>query len=986
MTAINEASRVRHELDESTYNEPDSWARSRARAEMTPRRLADRVLQLSQARADGRNIVFVVDEIGQYTARDDKRIGDLQGVVESFSQVGQGKIWLIVTSQEKLEAILDVYEKDRSDLVRLRDRFAFQVDIKSTDIREVASHRVLAKNAQAEKELRKLFQGNNGKLKTATRLTATRKLPDLDEDDFVRLYPLLPYQVDLLIDVVSGLRRQSGGPQTLGGANRTIIKLAQQLVVHDKVGLTDHAVGALVTFDSVYELISTNIASELQLEIGEIEHQVDHPLAGKVAKALSLLQFAEAVHTTEENIAGVLHPAVDAQSLLPQVREAVEKLIAARKIRRTEHGLKIQSAAERTWDEERDGRQPTPGDRNRIVKEMIEQVWGKGPTQQPAYQLGGWKRFIAGLRIGNEMLVDGDVPFEVRLIDPSKPPKDQIQEARKLTQQPDHDALVTWCAELSGDAEDAIRERFRSDRMIMRVARTKEEEGLLRDEGRRKRTADAKLREEIERALCRGRICFRGNDRSPDEEASDPKAEARRVLGPALEQIFHRFGDGDVKVGTKDVEAILKSENLAGLPDCYTELKVVQTIDGQTRLVTDQGAVKEIHDWIRLKCDGGQAPSGREAAQHFRAAPYGWGLELVQLVVATLLRGGQVTLTSGGQQIKQALTPEAKKALTNNTAFRALTVRVRESTLEPKKIREAGQILEQRFGKPCPSLTAESIAGTLREHLCTEIPLLEKVHLHLRQLQLPGEGSIEQGLSTLRAIDRSDDEDSIQFFLESAETLKKAIARGRGIEQAVTEPATVVLERARAANQHVAPILESETESDDPVRQAMSELHDHLERETFYEHLPAIENSAVSVLDRFQALYSEAFAARRQAYLVALETLHRTSGWSDLREIEQAELAQRLLERSAAEPLDDPWRQAATILSSLRDQSDAAKGLLDAALEALRKLVTPQAVEINVRALLSGPISSQEELDAALTVIREEIEKALADGKPVVLV
>lgn len=987
MTAFNEASRVLHELQPSTYNAPDSWARTRTKAEISPRKLARRVLELSLARANGCNVVFVVDEIGQYTARDLTRIGDLQGVVESFSQEGKGKIWLIATSQEKLEAIVDVWEKAKSDLVRLKDRFAFPVDIKSTDIREVASHRVLAKKVDAEKQLRAIYRAHSGKLKMTTGVSASVPFPGVDEDPFVSLYPLLPYQIDLLIDIVSGLRRQGGTAATFGGANRTIIHMAQQLVIHDKLGVAARPLGALITLDSVYDYLNgrNNIGTEIQQEVGDIGRGIGE-FDARVAKALVLLQFAERVHATEQNLAAVLHPAVDAQSVLPQVQEAVEKLISARKIRRTEHGLKIQSAVERTWDEERDARLPTPGDRSRIVKEVLEQVWGKGATQQPSYQLGGWKRFTGGLRVGNEQLVEGDVTFEIRLIDPSQSAEGQIEDARTLTQQPGEDSLITWTVELSGAAEDAIRERHRSEHMQRRGARTGEEEVLIREEARRLREFNRKLREEVERALCRGRIFFRGNNRSPGDEASDPKAEARRVLQPALDQIFHRFGDGDVKVVTNDVEAILKTESLAGLPDCYSDLKVVQTIDGQTRLVTDQGAAREILDWIRMRCDGGQAPSGGELRQFFNAAPYGWGLELVQLVVATLLREGQITLTAGGQQLKQALTPEAKKAITNNTAFRALTVRVRESTLEPKKLREAGKALEQSFGKHCPSLTAESIASTLREHLGGEIPILEQTYRLLRELQLPGEGSIEQGLSTLRAIERGDDEDAIQLFLESADTLKKAITRGRGIEQSVTEPARVGLVRARAAHQQVGPVLERETEANDPARKTLTKLHDHLESETFYEHLPAIESAAATVLDSFHALYGEAFAVRQQAYVDALETLYRASGWSDLKEAEQADVARRLRERSAEKPLDEPWRQAATILGSLRDQADAAKGLLEAALDALRKLVTPQAVEINVRSLLSGPISNQEELDAALTAIRAEIEKALADGKPVVLV
>ena len=447
MTAINEASRVRHELDPKTFNAPDSWARSRVHAEISPRKLAERVLQLSEARADGRRVVFVVDEIGQYTSRELSRIGDLQGVVESFSQVGNGRIWLIATSQEKLEAVVDIWEKNRSDLVRLKDRFAYPVDIKSTDIREVASHRVLAKTAAAESVLRPLYQGCSGQLKTCTQLSASIQLPTLDEDAFVHLYPLLPYQVDLLIDVVSGLRRQGLGSQTMGGANRTIIKLAQQLVINDKVRLSDQPIGKLVTLDSVYELLSSNIATELQQQVAEIEHQVPHPFATPVAKALVLLQFAEAVHTSEQNLAAALHPATDAGSVLPQVQEAVTKLIEARKIRRTEHGLKIQSAAERTWDEERDSRQPTPGDRHRILKEVLKQIWGSSPAQQPAYQLGGWKRFVAGLRVGNETLAEGDVPFEIRPLDPGRAPEEQIQEARSVTQQQGQESLVTWTLE-----------------------------------------------------------------------------------------------------------------------------------------------------------------------------------------------------------------------------------------------------------------------------------------------------------------------------------------------------------------------------------------------------------------------------------------------------------------------------------------------------------------------------------------------------------
>lgn len=983
MTAFNEASATLHALDPRTYPAPDSWARTRARTDISPRKLAERVLLLSSARAQGRNVVFVVDEIGQYTARDLTRIGDLQGVIESFGQVGRGKIWLIATSQEKLEAILDIYERDRTELARLQDRFGHKVFLNPSDIREVASHRVLHKKASAESAIRGLYQRHSGVLSHATKIAGAIELPGLEEDAFVQLYPMLPYQVDLLIIVVSGLRQQVGGAQTMGGANRTIIKLAQQLLIHPRVGLAAQPVGRLVTFDSVYELLSNNIATETQQEVDEIERLIPHPFAGRVAKALVLLQFAGAVYPTEENIAAVLHPEIGSLGVLANVREAVERLIEARKVRRTEHGLKIQSAAERTWDQERDGYRPTRGDQVRIIKDSLREIWGQGAAQ-PSYKLAGWKPFTAGLRIGSEVLVDGDVLFDVQHIEPDAAEAESIEQARAATQRDLNTA--GWTLHVSDEAMRAITERARSERMQTRGARTRDEEPLLREEGRRLQRAKDSLREELNKALCRGRMFFQGNDRSPAEGATSPRTEAKRVLSEALEKIFHRFGDGSVQVTHADAEAILKTESLAGLPACYSELGLVRTEGSQVRLVTDDGAIKEVLDWIRLRCGEGRAPAGKDLEQHFGRPPYGWSFELLQLLVATLLRAGLITLTSQSQQIKAALTPEARGAITNNPRFRALTVQIRESALDRTKLIAATKDLESRFGLSCPSLTAESVASVLRERLGGEASRLENGRDVLRELRLPGQDLMAQALSVLRSIQGADDEGAVLSFLESVDTLAKAIPRARLIEDRVTEPVRAELGRAQAAAESVGPVLERELEETAKPRRALINLRGHLERETFFDHLAEIGAATKEILEGFEELHRTAFSQHRQAYEQALEELHRARGWSELTSEEQEQVARSLSERARAPADAEAWRRASNTLALVREEARAAPALLAEALAKLRAITAPQAVEVHIRTLMNGPISSPEELEAALAAIREAVEKALAEGRPVILI
>ena len=144
--AVQQASRVMHTLDETTYPTADSWRESaRQRADVTPRLLAERCRLLMGRRREGQSLVFVVDEVGQFVARDVQKMLDLQAVVQNLGRVGRGRMWLVVTSQEKLTELVGGLDDKRVELARLMDRFPLQVHLEPADISEVTSKRVLSK-------------------------------------------------------------------------------------------------------------------------------------------------------------------------------------------------------------------------------------------------------------------------------------------------------------------------------------------------------------------------------------------------------------------------------------------------------------------------------------------------------------------------------------------------------------------------------------------------------------------------------------------------------------------------------------------------------------------------------------------------------------------------------------------------------------------------------------------------------------------------
>ncbi len=85
----------------------------------------------------------------------------------------------------------------------------------------------------------------------------------------------------------------------------------------------------------IYDLVANNVSSEVRGKIDEIAQKIAHPLAPAVVKAICLLQLVPNLHSTAENLAAVLHPAVDADSRLPEVKAALAELAAASLIRQS---------------------------------------------------------------------------------------------------------------------------------------------------------------------------------------------------------------------------------------------------------------------------------------------------------------------------------------------------------------------------------------------------------------------------------------------------------------------------------------------------------------------------------------------------------------------------------------------------------------------------------------------------------------------------
>jgi hypothetical protein len=975
--ALSQASKVMHELDSETYPAADSWVKAaQDQSDVTPRVFADRCKSLMSRRRPGRNLVFVVDEVGQFVSRDVQKMLDLQALVQSLGVVGRGKMWLIVTSQEKLTELVGGLDDRRVELARLMDRFPLQVHLEPSDISEVTSKRILSKNATGEKLLRMEFDKNRGRLTTCSTVTANYRLPELTAESFIALYPLLPYHVELIIQVVSGLRTQGGAGRHVGGANRTIIKLAQQLLIHQDVALGDQPLGALVRIDQIYDLVSGNVSSELRAKISGIAAKVPHAFAEKVAKAICLLQFVPTFHRTAENIAACLHPSVDADSCLVQVKEALAALENAKQVRQGDDGYRIPTPAEDDWERQRDGVTPKPADTNETLRETVLRLWL--PT--PGHSLLGVKLFRAGLFLNERSVVEGDVPFYLTLAANEEEFAEAQKELRERSKR--ETKHVFWAGRLNEKIEHHVLEYFRSKQILAvkeRGARTQDEMALVSEEKRRQGRHADELRRLLREAIIGGAIYFRGNDRSPDEGSIEVGKVAEATLAKAIPEVYYRFEEAGARVAKSDLEAVLTVSNLNGLPPVFTQLNLLHSENGQTVLKTDSNPLLEVFSRIQNRVSYGETATGRFVADEFEKEPFGWDFEVVRLLIACLLRAGKIDMTSQGKLVDSALSVDAKNVFTNNNVFRAASFRPKQA-LDYAQLVQADEYFKEVFGSSIPDISSQEAVATAIRKACVEPEEnFSAMHTALMSNGLPGTSVLQQGLDQAKVIRITNDEQAILAFNGAHKQIKEAIKRASDLSAQLNEPNLITLRNAHGILQNEWEFLKAENGLNPQLTQRATELKDVLDRETFYQSIPLIGQHAAALRAEFAQRHEEASKQRATAYTNAIDKVKTVPGWSDLATAQQ----ERLLSPLAACAVAAPTSHSIPLI---RADIDACPGRTQKVIvEMLKLLEGARIVRIEVGSFFSGAIETQEQLDSALGALREACERQIAEGKKIFL-
>ncbi len=887
---------------------PDVWLDSKAFNEIRleeAEKEDDRVremLDLIRRRSGKDNMIFVVDEVGQYVAQRDDLILNLDGLAKNLKNIGRGCAWIIATAQQTLTEDDPSAALDTAKLFKLKDRFPVSVDLEARDIREICYRRLLGKSKEGEVVLHSLFEKHGPQLRNATQLKETRYFKEeLTKEAFSQFYPFLPHHLDILFDLLARLAKTSGGIGL-----RSAIKVIQDVLIDQSRLrpsarlLADEPVKTLATTAVFYDTLQKDIARSF----GHVVEGVDKvqrifgedSLQTQVAKSIVVLQLLEGFPVTPENIAALLHPTVESPSLLESVKKAVDDLHnePAIPLSEVDGSLRFMSEAVTDLEKERINITPKIADTHNIQNTSLRNIF----TPSPSARLQGTRSVGTGFKVyAGEMAISlagekEEIQTHIEFIpeqDYAAKRDDRILDSQHKSNR----KVIVLLGREQKELDNLLVEVFRCRAIYEQhrnKATDKEVEEYLRSQEQRASRLTADVERLLKKSLTGGSFIFRGKPRPVNQMSEDLNEATKKYLDEVAQQVFEKYSEAPIQADSGLAERFLKTEKLDKIASKDDPLSLVKKSAAGIGIDDSLKAIVSLRDYLEQR---GQV-EGRKILDDFYAADYGWSKDTTRYLIAVMLVGGIVKLRVSGEDIT-VRGDVAINSLRNTNNFNKIGVALREGRPPPENLFRANERLVELTGEDFLPIEEEVSKAVIR-HFPDFQQNYAPLAAELRNLGLPGVDRVESVLDNISELLKGDASDGTNrlgaeecpFYddLVWVRDVKKAFDNGVG---AVVKKANGLLsEIPQLPEAGIPGSLISETAV------AREQLNEHLGRGDFFKHVPEIQNQIHAIEEKIKDKAAVLMEQQDKSLREEKARIQGSASWQQLGAEDQARLAAEL--------------------------------------------------------------------------------------------
>lgn len=929
------------------------------------------------------NIVFVIDEIGQYVGSQQSKILDLQGLAENIKNIGQGKVWILGTAQQTLTEDDPHTAINSPELFKLKDRFPISVELESSDIKEICFRRLLGKSADGEATLGKLFDAHGQALRTNTKLVDAKYYDDgFDKTSFVNLYPFLPAHFEILLRLLGALAKSTGGVGL-----RSAIKVLQDILIEgagDQPPIADQKIGWLATTVTLYDSLNKDIRRAFPSVYAAVDKAIvqfpDDETTQSVAKTIAVLQILANMPVTVDNIAGLMHPAVTSMSVKEDVKTAIDQMLSNAFVPLGEKDGSLRFFSEKLNDVEQERAQLAL--RTSEVQRILSNALKDTLQPLPSTRLHGTRAVTSGLKTisgGRSVSLAGE--------------REAIQTALVLTDAGDYDVERTKLVEESRqrsaentifllgrspqEAMDRAAEIYRCARIveIHRNDPDQEVKEYCASQTDRAARLSSELVQMITRDLARGSFVFRGAVTAVTSLEQDLQTASKKFLSDVAERVYDRYTEAPERVDTGLPEKFLRTAdaNLKSMTSQIDPLGLVQIASGTPTIQTDHKALVSIRDYI----DRSGLVEGKRLLDTFGDAPFGWSQDTTRYLVAALLVGGEIKLKVGGREVS-VNGQQAIEALKTNNSFRPVGVSLRHDRPSMDVLAKAAERLTDLTGETVVPLE-ENISKAAQRLLPDLQHRYASLSEKLSSLRLPGADTMESLNRQIADLLLTDCSDAPQVFGAEASTLYDELKWAHSVKLAFDQKLDQTMRRVRDLQRDLTSLPKTGAPGElvKAVEDDLATLHDRLSQQSFFDHTADISTTCTNIEQRVAETVRAMASTQASQVTEAASDLARIPEWNEFTTEEQHKALGELQELSIKVEEDIDGLKA--LLASQYDISTTIQDLKRRIVEEGRERRKPaepkpggMAEDKPRRALTIPPrITTTDELDVLIQRLQE---------------
>lgn len=649
-------------------------------------KFAEEVASYCESKGKNHHVVFLVDEVGQYIGEDTKLMLNLQSITEELGTKCHGKAWVIVTSQQNIDSIVNVKGNDFS---KIQGRFKTRLSLSSANVDEVIRKRLLLKNETAFKTLKASYPPLEPILKNNFTFTDSAEMKKYaNADEFAYIYPFVPYQFNLLQSALTGIREHGALGKGVGEGERSMLELFQEAA---KIWMNNDD-SILIPFYTFYDPLHEKLEhshKSVIMKADKNENLTEFDV--NLLKVLFLIKYVKEIKANLDNLTILMISQLDED--IPDLRNKIVKSLV-----RLENETLISKNADVysfLTNEEQDV--------NREIKnEIVElgEVLNKA-SDVIFYDIYPDKKFRYNNRYNfgfNKAIDNIDSGMHkndigIRIISPYYDFNLQTSPQSTLTEATEDEKIHNALKGLSDEKNEVILYLNKDFTVFKEITEILQIEKYLKKHGTeiKRSLRDAKQEELqdkssnvvilLEKSLKQSEIFVKGSKINIIEK--NVKDRIDDSLGDLISKVYHKLNYMDFAPDKNDIMGTIKE---------YSQETLAS---GESKA---NNALNDVDMYIKTQSDNFIKPPLKTIILRFTSAPYGFVDDDVVWLLAKLFSQKRISLIMNSEMLslKTNSSEEIFKFLTGKDYREKVLV---EKKKEPpiKKIKSAKLILKDVF-------------------------------------------------------------------------------------------------------------------------------------------------------------------------------------------------------------------------------------------------------------------------------------------------